>query len=500
MTYPIRQPPDDDAAYAWTPDVRAAIAGVNDHQTRLTTLEALPVVTGKRRLRVADLPRPLVIPHRGAGANLAPENTMVGFRIGASYGLGLVDGGDWNVTSDGALVCIHDSTVDRTTTGTGNVSLLTSQRAQFLPVDPSTWFGPGFPDTVLPTAEQVFGEIGDVAVITPEPKSQAAADACAALVQRLGLQEFCIPNAFSTFYLAPFVAVGCTDVLLNVTVMPDAPTMASYLAAGIKWIGIPTTFTAANVNTLTAAGFEVMVGTVQRASEATPFAGSTVSMWAADDPLYFSHALNSANAAKYRRLTDPFANAMYYHGHIARIGTFGARGTYVGTNRWGYQTAISGSNLWTLQGWACPIAAAASTYSITLTITYDAVGSDSARWAGIWFGAPTDVVYSDAAAATENGYQVWLRVTGSLNLVSKVNGTSGTTQTQATAAISAGGTATIRIDVTPTTVTATRTDVSAPNSVTLTHNTNRGGYWHLGRNDNAGASGLNVSFSNITIA
>lgn len=41
MTYPIRQPPDGDPT--WGNDVRAAIAGVNDHQTRLTTLEGTAV-------------------------------------------------------------------------------------------------------------------------------------------------------------------------------------------------------------------------------------------------------------------------------------------------------------------------------------------------------------------------------------------------------------------------------------------------------------------------
>ena len=37
MTYPIRSVPDADTA--WGPDLRFAIAGVNDHQTRLTTVE-----------------------------------------------------------------------------------------------------------------------------------------------------------------------------------------------------------------------------------------------------------------------------------------------------------------------------------------------------------------------------------------------------------------------------------------------------------------------------
>lgn len=40
MTYPIAQPADDAPSYTWTPPVRAGIAAANDHQNRITALEA----------------------------------------------------------------------------------------------------------------------------------------------------------------------------------------------------------------------------------------------------------------------------------------------------------------------------------------------------------------------------------------------------------------------------------------------------------------------------
>jgi hypothetical protein len=43
MTYPIPQPADNAAPYTYTEPIRNAIAGVNDHQTRLTTLESTAV-------------------------------------------------------------------------------------------------------------------------------------------------------------------------------------------------------------------------------------------------------------------------------------------------------------------------------------------------------------------------------------------------------------------------------------------------------------------------
>ena len=71
--------------------------------------------------RVADLTFPLVVAHRG-GANLFPENTMAAYEGAAAMGCQAIEAGDLQLTSDGALVAMHDTTVDRTTTGSGNVS------------------------------------------------------------------------------------------------------------------------------------------------------------------------------------------------------------------------------------------------------------------------------------------------------------------------------------------------------------------------------------------
>ena len=61
-----------------------------------------------------------LIGHRGARFE-APENTLAGFRHAIGLGLDAVEF-DVRVTRDNELVVIHDSTVDRTTNGTGEVS------------------------------------------------------------------------------------------------------------------------------------------------------------------------------------------------------------------------------------------------------------------------------------------------------------------------------------------------------------------------------------------
>lgn len=58
--------------------------------------------------------------HRG-GAALSPENTLESFRAGLAAGADRLEM-DARVTADGAVVVIHDATVDRTTNGGGPVA------------------------------------------------------------------------------------------------------------------------------------------------------------------------------------------------------------------------------------------------------------------------------------------------------------------------------------------------------------------------------------------
>lgn len=60
---------------------------------------------------------PLAIAHRG-GAALGPENTLAAFAMSTALGLRYLES-DVRLTADGHLVCFHDETLDRITTGRG---------------------------------------------------------------------------------------------------------------------------------------------------------------------------------------------------------------------------------------------------------------------------------------------------------------------------------------------------------------------------------------------
>ncbi|HRE84295.1 MAG TPA: glycerophosphodiester phosphodiesterase family protein [Opitutaceae bacterium] len=90
--------------------------------------------------------------HRGGGATL-PENTIPALLDAVRRGVHMVEF-DVSLTRDGALVLMHDRTVDRTTNGTGAVSDLTL--AEIRRLDAGIKMGPQFAGVRVPTFEEAL--------------------------------------------------------------------------------------------------------------------------------------------------------------------------------------------------------------------------------------------------------------------------------------------------------------------------------------------------------
>ncbi len=89
----------------------------------------------------------LVVAHRGASA-AAPENTLAAQELARRAGADLIET-DGQISKDGVPYVMHDSTVDRTTDGTGDLTTLTS--AQLDALDAGSWFSPGYAGERVPT-------------------------------------------------------------------------------------------------------------------------------------------------------------------------------------------------------------------------------------------------------------------------------------------------------------------------------------------------------------
>jgi glycerophosphoryl diester phosphodiesterase len=100
------------------------------------------------------------VAHRGAAA-YAPENTIASYDLAVDMKADYIEI-DVQRSKDGELVVIHDTTVDRTTDGTGKVGDLTLQQMKDL--DAGSWKGEPFAGEEIPTFEEVIdryhGKVG----------------------------------------------------------------------------------------------------------------------------------------------------------------------------------------------------------------------------------------------------------------------------------------------------------------------------------------------------
>lgn len=89
------------------------------------------------------------INHRGYYT--APENTLPAYILSKQQGFNFVEA-DVSFTSDGVAVLLHDSTIDRTSDGTGSISAMTYEEAS--QYDFGSWMSPTYAGTKIPTFEE----------------------------------------------------------------------------------------------------------------------------------------------------------------------------------------------------------------------------------------------------------------------------------------------------------------------------------------------------------
>lgn len=126
--------------------------------------------------------RPTLIAHRGA-SGYAPEHTLAAYELALKQGADFVEP-DLQMTKDGVLVCLHDTSLERTT----NVADLFPERAKVVagrktwPVadftlaeirtlDAGSWKGPEFAEARVPTFQEMIDVVKGKAGIIPETKA-----------------------------------------------------------------------------------------------------------------------------------------------------------------------------------------------------------------------------------------------------------------------------------------------------------------------------------------
>lgn len=98
-------------------------------------------------------PYPRILAHRGGGT-LAPENTIAAIDVGRRYGLHGIEV-DAMLARDQVPVLIHDPTLERTTSGRGDVSA--HDAVELARLDAGAWHSAAFVGVPVPTLADAIG-------------------------------------------------------------------------------------------------------------------------------------------------------------------------------------------------------------------------------------------------------------------------------------------------------------------------------------------------------
>ena len=206
-------------------------------------------------------PYPRWFAHRGAG-KLAPENTLAAFRVGASHGYRAFEC-DVKLSADGVPFLLHDSTLQRTTSGHGPAGALAW--AELSRLDAGTWHSRAYASEPVPSFESVArfclhnGYALDVE-IKPMPGTERETGRVVAATAEALWRDASTPPLLTSFQpealqgareTAPLLprgllldslrsgwldevrALGCIAVVTNYSVM-DATTIGALHAAGVR--------------------------------------------------------------------------------------------------------------------------------------------------------------------------------------------------------------------------------------------------------------------------
>lgn len=119
-------------------------------------------------MNIKDLDLPVAIAHRGV-SSLFPENTIPAFEAAINMGCKMVEF-DVGVTKDRAFAIIHDSTLERTTNGSGKICNITSMELNKL--NAADKFEKGGLFTKVPILDDILGIFKNRVFLNIEVKSE----------------------------------------------------------------------------------------------------------------------------------------------------------------------------------------------------------------------------------------------------------------------------------------------------------------------------------------
>ncbi|WP_371665975.1 glycerophosphodiester phosphodiesterase [Streptomyces sp. NBC_01241] len=413
---------------------------------------------------------PFYIAHRGSGMEY-PEHTMAAYDAALTSGVKAIEV-SVGVTADGIPVCMHDPNLDRTTTGTGPLAdMAYASLINTVKVRLSSILGQGWADQPMTNLRDVLDRFMGRVVIFLEAKTNASVP----IVQKM-LEDY-YPNAnqsvvWKNYYTNPSFTLMKSRGFKTWGYV-DAGTTDAQMAAVdslIDFWGVPSAMTSARMVEVVAKGKPVICWEVHRRSQRDTLVGLGVR-----GMMCAQYKWCSTNYQILKK--DNWATAVKAPGDMGRVFYDGTRDMKYSGNGEVYFNVVGES---ALVG-SCSIPTfPANGYRMTFDMKYEGTVPTNEH-AGVAFGKSDDSIYQFNTLNASGGYHLVMRGSGSMELYSHTAGvTSGTSlAVAASAAPVANQWMSFQVDLTPSQVKITRTDVTPNVSVSSTNATYRGGYVHL---------------------
>jgi len=255
----------------------------------------------------ASLPAQLIVAHRGASHD-APENTLAAFRMAWEQDADAVEG-DFMLTRDGQVVCIHDGTTKRT--GGKDWKISQTTLADLKKLEYGNWKHLRWKGQPIPTLAEVMKSIPKGKRFFLEVKTDPAIiPTLAAEIRKSELNaEQIVIIAFNEQVIAAakkalpeIKACWLTSFKKDKSIGKWTPSLSSILetlrrtgADGLDCRAEPGVVNEAFVKRIRAAGMELHCWTVNNPGEALRLAQLGIDSITTDRPAYIRQALESRN-------------------------------------------------------------------------------------------------------------------------------------------------------------------------------------------------------------
>ncbi len=323
---------------------------------------------------------------------------MSGFKAGLSNGATIVDV-DIRAGTDGTAIAMHDTTIDRTTTGTGNANALNLAGVRALTSDPGTYLAPGWGTEPVPTLDDICKEMGNQVVLICEAKTGTVDEAAIlSAFARWGIQPGKgVVSAFDYAWVQRARSMGypiarwVTDI--------NSTSIAANAANGVFALGASTNLTAEKVQEIKAAGMLAGVWTLNTRAEYDDYVRLRgCDFFVSDEPVYVS-------GRGLQRLGNQFAGGFWPHGLIPFRTDNGGRGRVTADGKWQQVILDTMAPRSCLMGF---LGATSGSWQLDFILRIDTSAISNSSYT-LHFNCPTDVKQGDYSSTFQPGYLMRIR-------------------------------------------------------------------------------------------